>query len=72
MLCIYIMGHWLFYANLILYCIYNITVILIHYKCAYMDLCYQNSISIRIGTVLPVHIIKSNSDYFLTESRLPL
>ena len=44
-----------------------ITLILIHYKCAYRDLCYQcyqNSISIRIGTVLPVHIRKSNSDYF--------
>ena len=39
--------------------------ILIHYKCAYIiDLCYQNSISIPIGTILPVHIIKSNSDYF--------
>ena len=28
-----------------------ITVILIHYKYAYRDLCYQNSITIRIGTV---------------------
>ena len=37
---------------------------LTHYECAYRDLCYQNSISIRIGTVLPVHIIKFNSDYF--------
>ena len=33
------------------------------YKCAYRDLCYQNSISIRIRTVLAVHIIKSNWDY---------
>ena len=36
----------------------------IQYKCAYRVLCYRNSVSIRIGTALPVHIIESDSDYF--------
>ena len=36
----------------------------IQYKCAYRVLCYRNSVSTRIGTALPVHIIKSDSDYF--------
>ena len=36
----------------------------IQYKCAYRVLCYRNSVSIRIGSVLPVHSIKSYLDYF--------
>ena len=41
-----------------------IMYVFIQYKCAYKVLCYRNSVSIRIGTALPVNIIKSNSDYF--------
>ena len=37
--------------------------VFIQYKCVYRGLCYQNSVSICIGTALPVHIIKSDSDY---------
>ena len=36
--------------------------IFIQYKCAYRVLCYRNTVSIRIGTALHVHIIKSYSD----------
>ena len=38
--------------------------VFIQYKCAYRVLCYRNSVSTRIGTALPVHILKSDSDYF--------
>ena len=41
-----------------------IMYVFIQYKCAYIVLCYRNSVPIRIETALPVHIIKSDSDYF--------
>ena len=41
-----------------------IIYVFIQYKCAYGVLCYRNSVSTHIGTALPVHIIKSDSDYF--------
>ena len=39
-----------------------IMYIFIQYKCAYRVLGYRNSVSSRIGTALPVHIIQSDSE----------
>ena len=41
-----------------------IMYVVMQYKCAYRVLCYRKSVSTRIGTALPVHIIKSDSDDF--------
>ena len=38
--------------------------IFIQYKFAYRAIIYRNSVSIRIGTVLSVHFIKSDPHYF--------